>query len=137
MEIGAPVGSVSGDSDRAVIVAVIAIQMMEMTVNEMVNVVAVRDGIMTAVRAVDVIGGVFGSGEARRAFVRISGADGEGVFVHMGAVHVMQMACIKVVGVTVVRDGEMAATGAVLMRMAFRVFGMSRAGGDNERDGDE
>ncbi len=115
----------------------IAVRMMQVTVDDVINMVAMRNGGVTAIRGVDVTGGGFVRAVTGRAFVGIRGADGEGVVVHMRAVHVMQMACIKVVGVTVVRDGEMAATGAVLMRMVFRVFGMSRAGGDNERDGDE
>lgn len=68
------------------IIAVIAMWMMKMSVNQIVNMVAVWDGGMAAVRPVDMICGVLFVGEARRAFGRIRGTHGNDMFVHMVAV---------------------------------------------------
>ena len=44
-----------------------------------------------------------------RAFVGIRGTDGDGVFVHMVAVRMMQMAVVKIIHVPVMHDGNVSA----------------------------
>lgn len=116
----------------------IAVRMMQVTVDDIVGVIAMRDGGMTAVGRMDVAGGLFRRAVSGSAGVGIGGTDGNGVFVHVPAMTVMQVAVIKVVGVTVMSDGEMTAAGTVLMLVRLGVFGVSTTADhecqrDNER----
>lgn len=98
---------------RPVVVAMVAMRVMQASVNQIVNVIAVRNGGMTAFRSVNVLGGMFGGGETRRALVGVRGTDGNRVFVHMIAVRMMQMAVVKIVHMSVMLDGGVSAAGAV------------------------
>jgi hypothetical protein len=101
------------DIDRAMIVAVALVVVMQSTINEIVNVVAVRDGFVSARRSVDVAGGM--------AFVRRSALLGVGsrhsdlVLIDVIAVHVMQMSIVDIVNMPVMLDGGVAAILAVLV----------------------
>jgi hypothetical protein len=131
-------GLIRGDGDSTVIVAMIAVRMMQMAVDHVIGVVAMWHGGVTAVQRVDMTNGFFVSAMTRRAGSGIDGVDGDDVFVHMRAVGVMQMLAIKVIGVTVVSDSEMTATRAVLMWVGVSVFGMGGATtGDHRQRPDE
>lgn len=75
--------------NRAVVVAVIAMRMVEMAIDEVVHVIAVRNLRMTAIRAVDmpffVVAFQMGAGAA----VRISRRNGDDALVDVIAVHVV------------------------------------------------
>jgi hypothetical protein len=110
--------------DRPVVVAVIAMRMMQTSVNQKIHVIAMWNGGMAAFRAVNVFGGAFGVGKTGRAFVGICGTDGNRVLVHMIAVRMMQMAVVKIIHMAVMFDGGVPATGA----MDVGVIGVCRAG---------
>ncbi len=99
--------------------------------------VAVRNGGVTAVRRVDVTGGNFVRAVTGSAWRGIGGADGDDMFIHMRAVGVMQMTAVKIIGVTVVLDGEVAAARAMLMLVGLGVFGVRGATAGDERERDE
>jgi hypothetical protein len=109
-----------------VVIAVAAVGVVEMAVDEVVDVIAVGDGFVTAVGAVNVVSGVAGAGMAGGAVVGIFAGDGEGVFVVVVAVVVVEMAVVKEVDVAVVEDGGMAAAGAVDVDVIG--FGMNAVG---------
>ena len=73
----------SGQLHRPVVVAVIAVRMMEVSVHEIVNVVAVRYGFVPAPRSVDV--SRLMAAAVRRALVRILCADLDLMLIHMTA----------------------------------------------------
>jgi hypothetical protein len=101
--------------DGAMIIAVIAVWVMQVAIDEVVDVVAVRDGLVAAAGAVDVIGLVAAalmSGGAGRGVLL---AHGDGVLVIVAVVGVVQVAVVEVVDVTIVTDGGVAAVGAVDM----------------------
>ena len=100
-----------------VVVAMVAMRMMQASVNQIVNMVAVRNGGMAAIGTVNMFRRVFLGGEARRAFVGIRGTDGNRVLVHMVAVRVMQMAVVQIIHMAFVFDGGVSAAGAVDVRM--------------------
>jgi hypothetical protein len=129
--------SVCGDGDGPVIVAMIVVWMMQVAVDDVIGMVAMRDCDVTAIHRVDVTGGLFGRAVAGGALRGIRGADGDGVFVHVRTMCVMQMAAIKVISMTVMRDGEMAAAGAVLMLVSLGVFMVRATGGDKRQWCDE
>ena len=75
--------------NRAVVVAVIAMRMVKMAVDEVIHVIAVRDLRMTAIRAVDmpffVVAFQMGAGAA----IWISRRNGDDALVDVIAVHVV------------------------------------------------
>jgi hypothetical protein len=99
-----------------VIVAVIAVLVMQVTVDEVVRVVAVRHRFVTARRPVLVIRRVLGRvpGCASRGILRV---DRECVVVDVVAVHVMEVAVVQVVRVAFVLDGGVAAVRSVNVLM--------------------
>jgi hypothetical protein len=111
-----------------VIVAVAAVRMVEVTVDQVVDVIAVRHRLVAARRAMLVSRAVRAAVVGRRASGRIGRPDFENVFVHVIAVGRVQMAVVEVVDVILVADGGVAAAGAMNVRMAsvdsvaFHVF---------------
>lgn len=105
------------DLKRPVVVAMVAVRMMEVAVHEVVNMVAMRDGRVSAIGAVNMLRLVFGGGKSRRAFVGVRGIDGNSMFIYVVAMRMMKMAIVKVIYMPFVFDGGMAASGCVHMRM--------------------
>ena len=92
---------------RPVVVAVIAVRMMQAPVHEVVDMVAVGDGFMAAARSVNMpclrfhaIGGV--------AAVRILVGDGNLVLLDLAGLLVQKAAVLEIVNVVVVSDGRAA-----------------------------
>ncbi len=109
-----------------VIVAVSVMRMMQMAVNQIIHVVAVRNGGVAAVGTVDVLSVM--AFRSQRAFVRVGIADGNGVFIHMVTVRMMQMAIMNIIHVPVMHDGDMPAIFAVdvgMVRVSFAGMGFA------------
>jgi hypothetical protein len=102
--------------------------MMQVPGDEVVDVVAVRDGVVSAVRPMRVVLGMLAAVVLRRAAVRILRVNGEAVIVHVIAVHKMQMSIVQVIGVVAVPHRLMPASGLVLMVVTFMhvAVGLSR-----------
>jgi hypothetical protein len=108
---------------RPVIVTVSVVWMMQSAINQIINVIAVRNGCVAAVGAMNVL--LVVAFRTERAFVGIRGTDGDGVFVHVVAVRMMQMAVMKIIHVPIVHDGDVSAIFAMDMRMiGVRFAGM-------------
>ena len=101
---------------RPVVVAMVAMRMMEVAVHEVVNMVTMRNGGMPAFGAVNMLRGMFGGSISRRAFVGIGRINGDGMFIHMVAMRMMKMASLKVVYMPFMPDGGVAASGRVDVR---------------------
>ena len=103
--------------DRAVVVAVVAVRMVQVAVNEIVNVIAVRYLRMAAVWAVDVARSVTvcqvnaAVGIRRRHF--------EYALVDVVAVRMMQVTVVQIVDMTIVFDCQVTAARTMLMLMLF------------------
>ena len=107
----------------SVVVAVIAVWMMQSAINQVVHVIAMRNGSVTAIGTMNVLPVV--AFRTERALVGIRGTDGDGMFVHVVAVRMMQMAIVKIIHVPIVHDGDMSAIFAMDMRMiGVRFAGM-------------
>jgi hypothetical protein len=103
-----------------VIVAVIRVRVMEVAVDDVVGVVTVRDGVVTARRAVDVVLLVARAGAVlRSAAGGVLSVDRERVLVDVVAVCMMEMTVVQEVLVPVVLDLLVAAVSAVLMVVSF------------------
>jgi hypothetical protein len=105
------------DGDGAVVVAVVAVRVVQVAFDKVVNVVAVGDGFMAATGAVDVLGIVAIASVGGGAVGRIGSGDVERVFIDMASVRVMQVTVVQVVDVVAVLDGGMPAVLAVLVVM--------------------
>ena len=90
-------------------------RMMQPAINQIIQVVAVWNGGVAAVGAVNVLPVV--AFRSQRAFVRVDVADGNGVFIHMVAVRMVQMAVVEIIHVPLVHDGDMPAIFAVGVSM--------------------
>jgi hypothetical protein len=76
----------SGQLHRPVVVAMIAMRMMQMPVHEVIDVIAMRNGFVPAARAMRVRAASLGS-----AVHGIGGADGDDMLVDMILMHVVEM----------------------------------------------
>lgn len=94
-----------------------AVRMVKVAIDEIVDVVAMRDGLMPASRPVHMTWLVPGATVVRRATIRILGRHFNDVLVYVIAMRVVQMPVVQVVDVIAVAHRRMTAGGAVLMRM--------------------
>lgn len=88
-----------------------------MTIDKIVDMVAVRHGFVTASRSMDVARLVTRAAMLRRMAIGIFGADLDHMFVNMTCMGVVQMSVMEVINVTVVTDSDVAAVRPVDMRM--------------------
>jgi len=102
------------------------VRVVQVAIDEVVRVVTMRDGFVTATGAVDVIERMGRTGVAAGAIRGIFGAHFEDVLVVVALVGVMEMAIVQVIDMAVVLDGSVAAARAVLMGM----IGMNVMGHD-------
>lgn len=101
----------SGAPERPVVVAVVFVRVVKATLDEVVGVVAVGNGFVSAAGTVGVCAGVVNGGCG--VAVRVFGVDCDRVFVDVVFVGVVQVAVVEVVDVSVVLDRDMSAIGAV------------------------
>lgn len=105
-------GSVCSDGDlyRAVVVAVAVVPVMQASVDQIVEVIAVRHALVPA----SVVPALAGDGGAG---VRVGRVDGDHVLVVVAIVFGVQVPVVQVVDVSVVQDTGVAAVCAVHVRM--------------------
>jgi hypothetical protein len=101
------------------IVAVIAVRMMQVACDEVVRVVAVRDRVVAAVGAVLVAFLMAAAIVAGRAASRIRGVDRQHVFLDGAAIGMVQMSVVKIIDVAVVEDARVPATRTMLVSVVF------------------
>lgn len=99
----------------AVVVAVIAVGMVQVTVDQVVDVIAVWHWLVATPGSVFVLEPMLDGSALRRAAVRMLLIDGDSMLVDMIIVRVVQVPVVEIVGVSIVADGEMAAARSVLV----------------------
>ena len=104
--------------NRTVIVAVVAVLVVQAAVDDIVGVIAVRYGFMAATFAVNVAV----AGVNRMAAVRVGFIDAQGVLVVVAVVFMVQVAVVQIIDVAFVLDGSVAAVCAVNVVMMFVGF---------------
>ena len=102
---------------RPVIVAVIAVWMMQMSVDEIVDVIAMRDLLVPASRSVHVGRVVSGARVLRGATVGVDRGNLNHMFIDVITMHVMKVSVVQIVDMIIVADSRMAAIGPMNMRM--------------------
>jgi hypothetical protein len=102
------------------VITVIAMRMMKVTIDKVVNVISVWDRFMTTARTMNVIGVVAAALMSWGAAIGVGFADFNTVF-NNGPVlcHVMQVAVMQVVNVSSVLNAGMFAVRAMLVIMVF------------------
>lgn len=95
------------------IVTVVAVGMMEMAVNQIVDVVTVGHRFVSAAGTVAMAGLMPGAGVIRRAAIGVAIADLQHVLVNVIAVRMVKVSVVKVINVIAVANGGMSAVGAV------------------------
>jgi hypothetical protein len=104
--------------------AVIAVRVVQMAVHEVVDVVPMRDGFVTAARSVDValLMPAAGGGVS----VRIFGRHGDDVLVDMIALRMVEMPVIQIIHVSRVLHGDVPAAGPMVVGLIFMNLGAHR-----------
>ena len=107
-------GADSGESDGTVIVAVIAVGMMQMPVDEVADVIAVWDRGVTAVGSVHVVG-VMAIAFVGATAIGIRVGDFDGMLVVVIFVRAVQVSVVQIADVIAVLDGDVAAVRTMLV----------------------
>lgn len=111
----------SGKFNRAVVVAMIAVWVMQVAVDQIVDMIAVRYRLVSASGPVNVIRGMGAAIMVRRTSIRIFRADLDPMFVYVVTMWMMQMPVMQIVDVIAVPDSGMAAVRAMPMVMVGMV----------------
>jgi hypothetical protein len=105
-----------------VIVAVVAMGMVEMAVDEIIDVVAVRDGRVSAAGAMHMAGLVSATVVPRGASIGVRRRHFDHMLFDLLAVRMMKMPVVQVVHMPLMLDGRVSAIRAVLMNVAIVSF---------------
>jgi hypothetical protein len=103
--------------ERPVIVAMIPMRMMQVAVDQIIDMIAMRHRLVTAIRTVLVIARMAAAIMIRRALVGIAGAHVDGVFVEVILMRVMKVAIMEIVHVIAVLYRGVAAARTMLVGM--------------------
>jgi hypothetical protein len=105
------------------VVAVALVRMMEAVSDQVVDVVAMRNGLVTALLAVDVVGLVAPAALLGRAALRSLGVDLQHVLVDVVFGGMVEVSVVQIIDVIGVRNGGVAAARSMLVGV-IRVSGM-------------
>jgi len=78
----------------------VAMRMVQMTIDEVIDVIAMRDGFVPASRPMHVPRCMAGTLMLRRAHIRVLRRNLDGVLIHVARVHVVQMTVMKIVHIS-------------------------------------
>ncbi len=101
------------------IVAMIAVRMVQVAVHQVIHVVAVGNRLVAALRTMAMILLMAATGVLGRASSGVGRGDLQDVVINMVAMNVVQMAIVQVIGVAIVLDGGVAATRTMLVGMSL------------------
>jgi hypothetical protein len=113
----------SGGGQAAVVVAVIAVRVMQVIADAIVDVIAMRNRLVTAAGAVDMTRFVAAAAVVCGAPVGVVAGHLDHVLVDMIAMRVVQVTIVQIVGVAAMAHRGVPAVRAVLMGMIGMVWG--------------
>lgn len=93
------------------------VRVVQVAVDQVVDMVAMRHGLVAATGAVNMVGSMAAAGVARRTERRIRRIAGDHMLVDVVAVDVVQVAIMQIVDVAIVPDRRVTAAGAVDVRV--------------------
>ena len=109
----------TGELNRTVMVAVIAVGMVEMTLHHIVDVIAVRNCLMAAIRSMPVLCIVAVACMAVGAVGGVCSIDLKLMLINMTFMQGMQMPVMEIIGMAIVNDRGMSAIFSMLMAMVL------------------
>lgn len=110
------------------IIAVIAVRVVKMPVDKIVNVVAMRHRLMSAARTVNMIGSVSVAGMSGRTAARVGGADLQRVLFDLAVrANMMQVTVVQVIDVVAVLNAGVFAVRTVLVLVVGMQIGHVKA----------
>lgn len=93
----------------------VAMRVVQVAVNQVVDMVAMWHGLVSATGAVYMAWLVAGAMVRRRAAVGVGCRNGNDMLIHMVAMWVVQVAVVQIINMAVVLDSRVSTTGAVLV----------------------
>jgi hypothetical protein len=115
-KLGLPgVRSACNDLERSMIVAMIAVRMVQVSVDKVIDVIAMRHRLMSASGAMHMPRLVAAAAVIRGALVGIFRTHLDRMLIHVIAVRMMEMAIMQIIDVIAVANGCVATAGAMLM----------------------
>jgi hypothetical protein len=99
------------------VVAVVPMGMVEPSLHQIIDMVAVRHSFVPTTRPMLMRAAVL-----RGALRRVAGANGEDVLVDMIPMHVVQMSIMEIINVAFVANGRVPTVGTMFMRMVGMVL---------------
>lgn len=105
--------SISNDLHRTVVIAVIAVRMVQMAGDEIIDMIAMWNSLVTAAGSMNVGGIMSATSMVGRASIRVLAAHFDCMFVHVIAMRMMKMAIMEVIQMVAVSDGNVAAVGSM------------------------
>jgi hypothetical protein len=100
----------------------VAMRMVQVAIDQIIDMVAVRHSFVTATGTVNVARFVAAADMRRSAAIRVGRIDGDHMLIDMVTVNVMQVAIVQIVHMPIVLNRGVAAIFAVLMRMVSVLF---------------
>lgn len=94
-------------------------RVMQVSVHQVIHVVAMGDGLMPTRRAMRMVLGVLAAIVLRRANRRVGTADRQAMIVHVVIVHVVEVAFVEIIRVVAVAHRLMPTPRSVPVSMAF------------------
>ena len=95
------------------IITVVAVGMVQMTVDKIIHMVAMRNCFVTAARPMNVSSIMSGAAMVGRATIRIPVTHFNPMLVDMIGMRMMKMAVVEIIHVVAMPDGNVAAAGSV------------------------
>lgn len=93
----------------------VAMRVMQVAVDEVINMIPVRDGGMTAAGAMNMAGLVACAAVSGRAGIRVGRCNGNDMLINMVAMGMMQMAVMQIIDMIAVTNSDVTTAGAVFM----------------------
>ena len=97
------------------IIAVVSMGMVQVAIDQIIDMIAVRHGFVAAIGTMDMAFGVSAEVMVAGAFIRMLGIHFHNVFLHPAAFLMHQMTAFEIIRVPVMFNRCVPATGAVLM----------------------
>jgi len=101
------------------IITVITMRMMQVAIHKVINVIAVRNSLVSAVLAMNMSRLMPTASMLRCTYRRIGDAYLQHMLIHMITMRMMQVAIVKVIGVAVMFDCSVTTASVVLMVVFF------------------
>ena len=109
----------SGFRHRTMVIAMIVMRIMQMSVDQIINMVAMRYCLMPTVRPMHMLGWMSGALMSGCAALRIGRCYANHMFIDMAFMRMMQMAVVQIIDVAIVHDPGVAALRPMRMIVVF------------------